>query len=43
LLLSKKKFYRKARHGYVRGSEPVNYVRDIRSRYQAYIRLANDN
>jgi len=43
LLLSKKKFYRKARHGYVRGSEPVNYVRDIRSRYRAYIRLANDN
>jgi len=43
LLLSKKKFYRKARHGYVRGREPVNYVRDIRSRYQAYIRLASDN
>lgn len=40
LLLSKKKFYRKARHGYVRGREPVNYVREIRSRYRAYIRLA---
>ena len=43
LLLSKKKYYSKARHGYVRGREPVNYVREIRSRYRAYIRLANDN
>ena len=40
LLLTKKQFYQKARHGYVRGSEPVNYVREIRSRYRAYIRLA---
>lgn len=43
LLLSKKKFYQKARHGYVRGREPVNYVREIRNRYRAYVRLANDN
>ncbi|MCK5336063.1 MAG: transporter substrate-binding domain-containing protein, partial [Gammaproteobacteria bacterium] len=43
LLLSKKKYYSKARHGYVRGREPVNYVREIRSRYRAYIRLASDN
>jgi len=42
LLLSKKKLYRKARHGYVRGREPVNYVREIRSRYRAYIRLSKD-
>ncbi|MCW9047227.1 MAG: transporter substrate-binding domain-containing protein [Gammaproteobacteria bacterium] len=42
LLLSNKKFYRKARHGYVRGREPVKYVREIRNRYRAYIRLAQD-
>jgi len=41
LLLSKRKYYRKARHGYVRGTEPVNYVREIRTRYRAYVRLAN--
>ncbi len=39
LLLSKQKYYRKARHGYVRGSEPVNYVREIRDRYYAYLSL----
>jgi len=43
LLLSKRKHFRKARHGYVRGSEPVNYVREIRTRYRAYIRLAKEN
>jgi len=42
LLLSKKKFYSKARHGYVRGSEPVHYVREISSRYRAYLKLAKD-
>ena len=36
LLLSKPKYYRKARHGYVRGREPVDYVRDIRDLYDAY-------
>lgn len=36
LLLSKKKYYRKARHGYVRGKEPVEYVRKIRERFMAY-------
>lgn len=43
LLLSKRKYSRKARHGYVRGIEPVNYVREIRSRYRAYLRIANEN
>jgi len=43
LLLSKRKYYAKARHGYVRGTEPVNYVREIRSRYRAYVRLANSD
>ena len=37
LLLSRKQYARKARHGYVRGIEPVSYVRDIRQRYRAYI------
>ena len=37
LLLSKPTYWRKARHGFVRGTEPVRYVREIRRRYQAYI------
>lgn len=39
LLLQKRKYYSKARFGYVRGSEPVNYVRKIRQRYTAYLEL----
>jgi membrane-bound lytic murein transglycosylase F len=39
LLLSKKKYARKARYGYVRGIEPVSYVRNIRQRYRAYVEL----
>jgi membrane-bound lytic murein transglycosylase F len=39
LLLSKRKYARKAKHGYVRGSEPVKYVRQIRDRYLAYTKL----
>lgn len=37
LLLSKREFATKARHGYVRGGQVVNYVEAIRRRYQAYI------
>ncbi len=37
LLLSKPKYARKANFGYVRGTEPVNYVKDIRHRYNAYL------
>jgi membrane-bound lytic murein transglycosylase F len=37
LLLSRPEYARKARHGYCRGSEPVSYVREIRSRYEAYL------
>lgn len=37
LLLSKREFASKARHGYVRGGQVVNYVEAIRRRYQAYI------
>jgi len=43
LLLSKRKYSKKAKHGYVRGSEPVKYVREIRDRYQAYIKLTQSD
>jgi membrane-bound lytic murein transglycosylase F len=39
LLLQKRKYYKKARFGYVRGREPVNYVREIHQRYLSYIRI----
>jgi membrane-bound lytic murein transglycosylase F len=39
LLLSQREYATKAKHGYVRGREPVQYVREIRERYQAYLRL----
>ncbi len=42
LLLSKRKYAAKARHGYVRGQEPVNYVRGIRDRFNAYVALTDD-
>jgi membrane-bound lytic murein transglycosylase F len=41
LLLSRRSFYQLAPHGYVRGQETVDYVRQIRDRYNAYVRLAN--
>ncbi|MFT7560389.1 MAG: membrane-bound lytic murein transglycosylase F [Flavobacteriales bacterium] len=37
LKLAKKEYYQHARFGYVRGREPVNYVRMIRDRYLAYL------
>ena len=43
LLLSKRKYARKATYGYVRGIEPVKYVRQIRDRYEAYVRLTGAN
>lgn len=42
LLLATRKYAKKARHGYVRGLEPVQYVSSIRSRYQAYRKLNLD-
>lgn len=36
LMLARPEYYRDARHGYVRGIEPVTYVRDIRELYNAY-------
>ncbi len=37
LLLSKPEYYKKARFGYVRGKEPVEYVRKIHDRYLGYV------
>ena len=39
LKLSRPEYYRKATYGYVRGIEPVLYVRNIRKLYAAYIEL----
>jgi membrane-bound lytic murein transglycosylase F len=36
LLLSQRKYAAKARYGYVRGKEPVDYVRAIKQRYETY-------
>jgi membrane-bound lytic murein transglycosylase F len=38
-LLEKPAFYRHARHGFCRGSEPVKYVSEIQSRYDDYVKL----
>jgi membrane-bound lytic murein transglycosylase F len=35
-LLSRGEYARSAQHGYCRGSEPVDYVREILARYKAY-------
>ncbi|MCP4494927.1 MAG: transporter substrate-binding domain-containing protein [Gammaproteobacteria bacterium] len=40
LLLSKKKYAKKARYGFVNGKEPVNYVRQIKDRFEAYVELS---
>jgi membrane-bound lytic murein transglycosylase F len=37
LLLSKPEYHKKAKYGYVRGTEPVHYVRNIRDRYRVYV------
>ena len=39
LLLSQPAYYKNSRFGYVRGSEPVNYVRSIRQRYLSYLEI----
>ena len=39
LLLSRPEYARKARYGYVRGTEPVRYVREIRERYLGYLQV----
>lgn len=42
LLLSQRKYFSQARHGYVRGSEPVAYITNISSRYKAYVQLTEE-
>ena len=39
LLLSQRKYSRMARYGYVRGKEPVEYVRQIQRRYLGYVTM----
>lgn len=39
LLLRQPQYYRHARHGYVRGFEPVNYVSEIQNLYDHYVKL----
>ncbi len=39
ILLSRQKYARGARHGYVRGMEPVQYVLNIRQHYQTFSEL----
>ena len=42
LLLSQRKYFSQARHGYVRGSEPVAYINNISALYKAYVQLTED-
>ncbi|NVJ07325.1 transporter substrate-binding domain-containing protein [Myxococcus sp. AM001] len=37
LLLEQPQYFKRARHGYVRGSEPVKYVSEIQTRYGNYV------
>jgi membrane-bound lytic murein transglycosylase F len=43
LLLSNRKYNQKATYGFVRGIEPVSYVRDIRRFYAAYVQLLEES
>jgi membrane-bound lytic murein transglycosylase F len=43
LLLSQPRYARQARFGYVRGSEPVKYVREIRNRYLGYVQFTEEH
>jgi len=40
VLLAQPKYAKKARHGYCRGAEPVQYVSKIQTRYEAYAKIA---
>jgi membrane-bound lytic murein transglycosylase F len=42
LLLSQRRYFSQARHGYVRGSEPVAYINNISARFKAYVHLTED-
>jgi membrane-bound lytic murein transglycosylase F len=39
LLLADRKYYSKARYGYARGQEPVDYVHKIEARFRTYVAL----
>jgi membrane-bound lytic murein transglycosylase F len=39
LMLQQPAYYAHARHGYVRGTEPVRYVSEIQTRYENYLKL----
>ncbi|MFT3836928.1 MAG: transporter substrate-binding domain-containing protein [Myxococcaceae bacterium] len=39
-LLERPAYYQRARHGYCRATEPVNYVSQIQQRYESYVKLA---
>jgi membrane-bound lytic murein transglycosylase F len=39
LLLAQPEYYRRARYGYCRGTEPVKYVSEIQNRYTSYVEL----
>jgi len=41
-LLSQKKYYRKLKYGYARGSEPVRYVRHIRDYHDMLLQALNE-
>ena len=42
LLLAHRRYARRARYGYCRGSEPVQYVRNIRSYYLTYLDITEN-
>ncbi len=42
-LLSKRRWYKKTRHGYARGREPVRYVENIRSYYDLLVWLTKED
>ena len=42
-LLTKKKYYKKLKHGYARGHEPVNYVKNIRNYQDMLEKIMKEN
>jgi len=42
-LLSRKRWYKKTKHGYARGKEPVRYVENIRNYYNLLVWLTTDD
>ncbi|MFA0810044.1 transporter substrate-binding domain-containing protein [Microbulbifer epialgicus] len=42
LKLAQPQYFKRARYGYVRGSEPVQYVRNISNLYKAYVEMMSD-